>query len=271
MSQRNIPVDVYTLPAEQRQQLFLALFDADSTLPNVLNSEQRHRLYTVLVTIDSSLVGPLLNTHGVTNEQFPKGSAMNLIKFIEYEDYKKNQKQIKKESQWHEFLKLDKKQYLNFRNDLRNRAASRFSRGNPISRQPKGRAGEVIKDFKEANSTFPISEADFILHEWLTSYCNSTVDQAKKKKIAEAKEQGLPPPLPKKKNVRPPLNYKIAHEVTETSQHSRDAATTSEISASPTKMTVTEVVGGTSDEMPNASDIARELGNRESKIIKMYS
>nr|CAG8647366.1 14049_t:CDS:2 [Entrophospora candida] len=226
MSQRNIPVDVYTLPAEQRQQLFLALFDADSTLPNVLNSEQRRRLYTVLVTIDSSLVGPLLNTHGVTNEQ---------------------------ESQWHEFLKLDKKQYLNFRNDLRNRAASRFSRGNPISRQPKGRAGEVIKDFKEANSTFPISEADFILHEWLTSYCNSTVDQAKKKKIAEAKEQGLPPPLPKKKNVRPPLNYKIAHEVTETSQHSRDAATTSEISASPTKMTVTKVVGGTSDEMPNAS------------------
>ena len=47
--------------------------------------------------------------------QFPKGSAMNPIKFQEYEDYKKNQKQISKESQWHEFLKLDKKQYLNFR------------------------------------------------------------------------------------------------------------------------------------------------------------
>ncbi|CAJ0847408.1 17785_t:CDS:2 [Entrophospora sp. SA101] len=28
--------------------------------------------------------------------------------------------------------------------------------------------------FKEANSTFPVSEADFILYEWLTSYCNST-------------------------------------------------------------------------------------------------
>jgi len=40
---------------------------------------------------------------------------MNPIKFQEYEDYKKNQKQISKESQWHEFLKLDKKQYLNFR------------------------------------------------------------------------------------------------------------------------------------------------------------
>jgi len=38
--------------------------------------------------------------------QFPKGSAMNLIKFQEYEDYKKNQKQISKESQWHEFLIL---------------------------------------------------------------------------------------------------------------------------------------------------------------------
>lgn len=31
-------------------------------------------------------------------------------------------------------------------NDLRNRAASRFSRGNPISRQPKGKAEEAIKD-----------------------------------------------------------------------------------------------------------------------------
>ena len=36
--------------------------------------------------------------------QFPKGSAMNPIKFQEYEDYKKNQKQISKESQWHEYL-----------------------------------------------------------------------------------------------------------------------------------------------------------------------
>ncbi|CAB4471498.1 unnamed protein product [Rhizophagus irregularis] len=50
--------------------------------------------------------------------------------------------------------------------------------------------------FKEANLTFPVSEADFILREW-----NFTVDQEKKKKIIEAKKHGLPPPSPKKKNL----------------------------------------------------------------------
>ena len=74
MSQRNIPLDVYALPTEQHQQLFLALLDADPTLPNVLNSEQRHQLYVVLITIDSSLVGPpsldaRSAVHGITNEQ----------------------------------------------------------------------------------------------------------------------------------------------------------------------------------------------------------
>lgn len=74
MSRKNIPVDVYALPTEQRQQLFLALLDADPTLPNVLNSEQRRQLYVVLITIDSSLVGPpsldaRSAVHGITNEQ----------------------------------------------------------------------------------------------------------------------------------------------------------------------------------------------------------
>lgn len=40
--------------------------------------------------------------------QFPKGSAMNPIKIQEF-------KQIKNDFQWHELLKLDKDQYLNFR------------------------------------------------------------------------------------------------------------------------------------------------------------
>ena len=74
MSQRNIPLDVYALPTEQRQQLFLALLDADPTLPNVLNSEQCRQLYVMLITIDSSLVGPpsldaCSAVHGITNEQ----------------------------------------------------------------------------------------------------------------------------------------------------------------------------------------------------------
>ncbi|KAF0557541.1 sel1 repeat domain-containing protein [Gigaspora margarita] len=73
---------------------------------------------------------------------------MNLIMFNEYENYKEAQKKVKKDMQWHEFLKLNKKQYLNFR-------------------------------LNEANTTFPISKADFILHEWLTSYCNSMVNETK--------------------------------------------------------------------------------------------
>jgi len=69
MSQRNIPLDVYALPTEQRQQFFLALLDADPTLPNVLNSEQCHQLYVMLITIDSSLVDAHSAVHGITNEQ----------------------------------------------------------------------------------------------------------------------------------------------------------------------------------------------------------
>ncbi|RIB15162.1 hypothetical protein C2G38_2193118 [Gigaspora rosea] len=106
---------------------------------------------------------------GITNKLFPKGSAMNPIKLSEYKNYKEAQKKFKKDVQWHEFLKLDKKQYLNFRNDLRNRAAFRFLRSMSLFRQPKGKAEE----FNRANSIFPVSEADFILRDWLTSYCNS--------------------------------------------------------------------------------------------------
>ncbi|CAG8857329.1 27491_t:CDS:2, partial [Gigaspora margarita] len=42
------------------------------------------------------------------------------------------------------------------------------------------KAEEVIKEFNKANSTFPVSEADFVLRDWLTSYCN--IDQEKKKR-----------------------------------------------------------------------------------------
>ena len=97
---------------------------------------------------------------------------MNPIKLKEYENYRKVQKDNKKEFQWHEFLKLDKAQYLNFRvsiyddlmticefyiitmlqNDLRNRAASRFSRGEALTRQPKGKVKEVINEVRVQNS-----------------------------------------------------------------------------------------------------------------------
>jgi hypothetical protein len=40
---------------------------------------------------------------------------MNPIMLKTYEDYKEDHKRNKKEFQWHEFLKLDKNQYLNFR------------------------------------------------------------------------------------------------------------------------------------------------------------
>ncbi|CAB4416216.1 unnamed protein product [Rhizophagus irregularis] len=163
------------------------------SLINVLNSEKRHKLYTELITIEPSLAGSSLDArsavHGTTNEQ-------------KYREYKQIQKQNKKEFQWHEFLKLDKQQYLNFRNDLRNRAASRLTRGEPMSHQQKGIVKEIIKDIIQRSKP-NISEANFIFREWLALYCNSTVDQAKKKKIADAKEHGLPLPQPKKKNIKP--------------------------------------------------------------------
>ncbi|CAG8672596.1 25_t:CDS:2, partial [Cetraspora pellucida] len=105
--------------SEQRHQLFLELFDTDPSLTNALNSEQHHRLYFVLIAIDPSLTEPLLDARsavrGMINEQFPKGSVMNPITFNKYENYKEAQKKAKKDVQWHKFLKLDKKQYLNFR------------------------------------------------------------------------------------------------------------------------------------------------------------
>jgi hypothetical protein len=40
---------------------------------------------------------------------------MNPITRQEYQEYKEGQKKLMKEPQWNEFLKLNKKQYLNFR------------------------------------------------------------------------------------------------------------------------------------------------------------
>ncbi|CAG8820963.1 15544_t:CDS:1, partial [Gigaspora rosea] len=69
----NFSVNLRKFNSEQRRQLFLALIDADLTLPNMLNSEQRCRLYAVLVAIDPTLAEPLLDAcsavRGVINEQ----------------------------------------------------------------------------------------------------------------------------------------------------------------------------------------------------------
>ncbi|CAB4416310.1 unnamed protein product [Rhizophagus irregularis] len=167
----NHNINICELSYEQRKQLFLALLE-DISLINVLSSEKRHKLYTELITIEPSLAGSFLDArtavHSTTNEQFLKGTVMNPIKIQEYREYKQIQKQNKKEFQWHEFLKLDKQQYLNFR-------------------------------FKEANPTFSVSEANFIFREWLAF---------QKKKIADAKEYGFSLPQPKKKNIKPPNNKK---------------------------------------------------------------
>ena len=70
MPQDNIPVNVSTLTSEERRQLFLALLNADPSLPNALNPEQRHCLYAVLIAIDSSLLPDARSAVcGVTNEQ----------------------------------------------------------------------------------------------------------------------------------------------------------------------------------------------------------
>jgi len=142
MTHNHCSVDIYTLTTEERSKLFLALFEADPSLPNTFNSEQCRRLYAVLMAIDPS-IAPFPDARsaivGVANEQvatfmfygcslrvtrllrllrqlqFPKGSTMNPIRRQEYENYKEGQKKLNKELQWNDFLKLDKKQYLNFR------------------------------------------------------------------------------------------------------------------------------------------------------------
>ncbi|CAB4398991.1 unnamed protein product [Rhizophagus irregularis] len=210
----NLPVDISTLTSEERCHIFIALLNTDPSLPNALNSEQRRYLYSVLIAIDSSLLPDARSAvHGIMNEQFPIGSTMNPIMLKTYEDYKEDHKRNKKEFQWHEFLKLDKNQYLNFRATL--------------SRQPRGSVGEVIND----PPTFPISETDFILHDWLTSYCNSMVDQIKKKKIVEAKNKGLPLP-PKKKNIQPPSRLKRRTDNITVNEVIDDPENTSEANAS---------------------------------------
>ncbi|PKB98239.1 hypothetical protein RhiirA5_384077 [Rhizophagus irregularis] len=128
------------------------------------------------------------------------------------------------------FLALFNNESSLLNNDLQNRAASRLSRGESVSRQQKGKVEEVIRDFKEANPTFPVSEADFILREWLALYCNSMVDQAKKKKIAEAKKHGLPPPPLKRKNVQPPKKHNsMDNNRTTTTESSQDSESTSRV------------------------------------------
>ncbi|PKY57542.1 hypothetical protein RhiirA4_478684 [Rhizophagus irregularis] len=165
----NHNINICELSYEQRKQLFLALLE-DISLINVLSSEKRHKLYTELITIEPSLAGSFLDArtavHSTTNEQ-------------EYREYKQIQKQNKKEFQWHEFLKLDK-----------------LTCGEPISHQQKGIVEKIIKDFKEANPTFSVSEANFIFREWLALYCNNT-------SICSITKL-----FPKKKNIKPPNNKK---------------------------------------------------------------
>jgi len=66
-------ININTLTNEQQQQLFITLFEANPSLPNVLNPEQRRKLYAILVAIDSSLVASLPDARsaiqGVSNEQ----------------------------------------------------------------------------------------------------------------------------------------------------------------------------------------------------------
>jgi len=65
-----LAVDIYALTTEQRQQLFITLFDIDPTVLSALNSEQRRRLYAVLIVIDPLLIGSAYSVvNGMTNEQ----------------------------------------------------------------------------------------------------------------------------------------------------------------------------------------------------------
>lgn len=71
MQNNNTPINIFMLTSEERHNLFIALLDADPSLPNVLNSEQRRCLYTVLISIDSSLLPADARSAicGVANEQ----------------------------------------------------------------------------------------------------------------------------------------------------------------------------------------------------------
>jgi hypothetical protein len=65
-------LDVNTLTTEQRTTLFIALLEADPSLPKALTTQQRRQLYAVLIDIEPS-IAPLPDARsavlGVTNEQ----------------------------------------------------------------------------------------------------------------------------------------------------------------------------------------------------------
>ncbi|CAG8796320.1 6898_t:CDS:2, partial [Gigaspora rosea] len=72
--------------------------------------------------------------------------------------------------------------------------------------------------FNEANSTFFVSEANFILHEWLTSYCNSMVNEAKAKGYTLAPKKNVKPPIRKCNDTTNNVNAKSILDQSDTDE-----------------------------------------------------
>ncbi|RIB23382.1 hypothetical protein C2G38_2032814 [Gigaspora rosea] len=140
---------------------------------------------------------------------------MNPITFNEYENYKEAQKKVKKDVQWHEFLKLDKKQYLNFRygkhNDTTKSILDQSDTDETDNLQDsldvdqeknkvtKAKAKERAQPPKKKPIQPPIrsdtDKADNVQD-------SLDVNQEKKKKVVEVKAKGCVLPLKKKKNAK---------------------------------------------------------------------
>ncbi|CAG8513174.1 17303_t:CDS:10 [Gigaspora margarita] len=68
--------------------------------------------------------------------------------------------------------------------------------------------GIINEQFNEANSKFPVSKADFILHKWLTSYCNSMVNEAKAKGYTLLLKKNVKPPIRRRNDTTNNVNAK---------------------------------------------------------------
>ncbi|CAB4473552.1 unnamed protein product [Rhizophagus irregularis] len=131
---------------------------------------------------------------GVINTSSPRGSIQNPITKEEWNQWKKN-KQPKED--WKDFFHLPYNTYWTYRRNLRDRLNATCEKGKKENMQQNKHL------FKSDFPTFPISVGDFVLQKMIEDIVGNWADTERRKKIKEARIQGINP-LPKRKNIIPP-------------------------------------------------------------------
>ncbi|CAB4431592.1 unnamed protein product [Rhizophagus irregularis] len=144
-------------------------------------------------TISNTLVG-------IVDTSSPRGSIQNPITKEEWNQWKKR-KQPKED--WKDFLNLSYDTYWTYRRNIRDRLNATCEKGKYVSEQIPGKVQSVINSFKSDFPTFPISVGDFVLQKMIEDIVGNWADTERRKKIKEARTQGITPP-PKRKNISPP-------------------------------------------------------------------